>query len=249
METFAAPFQEEETRRFRWMLVCSCGFHLLLAATWALAPTGQGAFTLPGEAVVVELVASLSAPAPAAPAPARPAPPVHLPPEAVVLPETPGPLDETRPPPADLSEVLKRLRSEADESAPPLQAPSDPPAGDDAPRADPQPSGVGLADDAAGRAHSAELDWTQRLWIRKVDTHVRPFWVLPPELRDQNLYADALVLLDATGAVRRVTLRRSSGNIAFDSSVERALYRASPLPVPPEPGNWTIRMTPRRELP
>ncbi len=245
VETFATPWQEDAQRRFRWMLVFSCGAHLLLAATWSLTPTGQGAFTLPGEAVLVELVAPPPAPAPdlPAPAPADQAPPVYLPPEAVVLPETPGPLDETRPPPADLSKLLERFRSEAGESAPPHPAQERPPAADEAPSAD------APAVDAASALPGAEVDWRQRLWMRRVDTHVRPFWVLPPELRDHNLYADAIVLLDASGAVRRVTLRRSSGNTVFDSSVERALHNASPLPVPPEPGNWTIRMTPRREAP
>lgn len=242
MDASAALWQEEAQRSFRWMLGLSCGFHLLVFASWSLAPTGQGAFTLPGEAVLVELVAPLSAPAQPLPAPVAAAKPAPLPPSTVVLPETPSPPEETRPPPADLAELLARFRSEAGEERPPAEG--------EVPKADAQPPGASAAaDEAAGRVRGAELSLKQKLWMRNVDTHVRLRWVLPPELRDQNLSADAEVLLGATGAVRRVTLRRSSGNTAFDLSVERALYRASPLPAPPEPGNWIIHMVPRRELP
>jgi colicin import membrane protein len=32
-----------------------------------------------------------------------------------------------------------------------------------------------------------------------------------------------------------VNLRRTSGNTAYDNAVERAILRAQPLPVPPDP--------------
>jgi colicin import membrane protein len=37
------------------------------------------------------------------------------------------------------------------------------------------------------------------------------------------------------GEVLNVKLKRSSGNSAYDAAVERAIFKAQPLPPPPEP--------------
>jgi colicin import membrane protein len=37
-----------------------------------------------------------------------------------------------------------------------------------------------------------------------------------------------------------VKLRRSSGNSAYDDAVQRAILRASPLPLPPDPAMFNM---------
>ncbi|HMU64442.1 MAG TPA: TonB family protein, partial [Nitrosomonas sp.] len=37
------------------------------------------------------------------------------------------------------------------------------------------------------------------------------------------------------GDVLKVSLRKSSGYAAFDEAVERAIFLAKPLPIPPDP--------------
>ena len=43
------------------------------------------------------------------------------------------------------------------------------------------------------------------------------------------------VTLMPTGEVLNLKLTRSSGSSAYDSAVERAIYKAQPLPLPPDP--------------
>jgi colicin import membrane protein len=44
------------------------------------------------------------------------------------------------------------------------------------------------------------------------------------------------ITLTSRGEVLNVTLSRSSGDPSFDRSAVAAVYRASPLPVPADPG-------------
>jgi colicin import membrane protein len=70
--------------------------------------------------------------------------------------------------------------------------------------------------------------------IDKIRGKVRRFIVEPPGV-PQNATAEFDVVLIPGGDVLSVKLRRSSGNALYDEAVERAIMRAQPLPIPPEP--------------
>ncbi|MGH8648180.1 MAG: cell envelope integrity protein TolA, partial [Burkholderiales bacterium] len=69
---------------------------------------------------------------------------------------------------------------------------------------------------------------------RRIADHIRRFIVEPPGLRNNpEVVYDVRVLTG--GGVFDVKLRKTSGQAAWDSAVERAIRRAEPLPLPPDP--------------
>jgi colicin import membrane protein len=70
--------------------------------------------------------------------------------------------------------------------------------------------------------------------IDKIRGKVRRFIVEPPGV-SPNATAEFDVVLIPGGDVLSVKLRKSSGNALYDEAVERAIRRAEPLPIPPEP--------------
>ncbi len=57
-----------------------------------------------------------------------------------------------------------------------------------------------------------------------------------PSSTQSGIAAQVSVRLTATGEVISAKITRSSGNSVFDRSVENAVYKASPLPIPQESG-------------
>ena len=57
-----------------------------------------------------------------------------------------------------------------------------------------------------------------------------------PASTQKGIAAQVVVKLTATGEVISAKVSRSSGNSVFDRSVENAVYKASPLPIPQERG-------------
>ncbi len=82
----------------------------------------------------------------------------------------------------------------------------------------------------AQKAITNEVGKYKGLIISKVRRNV----VLPPDVPD-DAQAEFDVTLLPGGEVFEVTKTRKSGNAAYDSAVERAIWKASPLPVPPDP--------------
>jgi len=70
---------------------------------------------------------------------------------------------------------------------------------------------------------------------RRIRNQVRRFIVEPPNLKGNPEVEFDVVLLPG-GEVLSVRLRRSSGVAAYDGAVERAILKAQPLPLPPDPG-------------
>ena len=71
-------------------------------------------------------------------------------------------------------------------------------------------------------------------YIERIRTKIRRFIVQPPNLQgNPESEFDVVVLPD--GNVLAVKLKRPSGNAAYDNAVERAINRAQPLPLPPDP--------------
>ena len=82
----------------------------------------------------------------------------------------------------------------------------------------------------AKAAQKSEID-KYRAAIRD---KIKRFIVLPPNLQG-NPEAEFEVIQLPGGEVLGAKLRRSSGNAAYDGAVERAILKAQPLPLPPDP--------------
>ena len=81
-------------------------------------------------------------------------------------------------------------------------------------------------------------------WKRRTKAHVQRSWVVESGFRMQALETEVLVDLDAAGNVRGTEIVRRSGNPWYDEGVVRGITKASPLPAPPEPGEWPFVFTP-----
>ena len=195
---------------------------------------------MPQGVIAVELV-SLPSPAPAsAPKAARPAPLPPPEPKQVVLPKEtappkPEPKLEPKPvappkpkaepsaepaPERDYSDVLSELRAEAGDE-PPTPAPA-------------QTASIGSP---TGNPVSPEF----LAWERRARIHIRQNWVVPPSFRDEPLRTSIVVELDAGGAILgEPRIVKRSGNPWYDDGVVRSIQKASPLPPPPEPGEWSF---------
>lgn len=78
----------------------------------------------------------------------------------------------------------------------------------------------------AGALSKAEADW-----IRRIQAKVRGNVVVPSDLPG-NPEAIFEVVQLPTGEIIDATLRKSSGNRAYDEAVQRAILKSSPLPRP-----------------
>jgi colicin import membrane protein len=78
----------------------------------------------------------------------------------------------------------------------------------------------------------------QSEWVRKIQAKIRPNVYLPPDLKG-NPEAVYLVTLLPDGSVLSVRKRRSSGHPGYDTAVERAIEKSSPLPKPDDPSVFT----------
>lgn len=63
---------------------------------------------------------------------------------------------------------------------------------------------------------------------------IKRFIVIPPDVKG-NPEAEYDVIMLPSGDVLGVKLKRSSNHAAYDAAVERAIYKAQPLPLPPDP--------------
>jgi colicin import membrane protein len=68
-------------------------------------------------------------------------------------------------------------------------------------------------------------------YVRRIQAKVKSNWILPPDLKG-NPQAVFLVSQLPNGEVLSVRVVKSSGNPAYDSAVERAILKSSPLPLP-----------------
>ncbi|RMG33398.1 MAG: cell envelope integrity protein TolA, partial [Gammaproteobacteria bacterium] len=68
--------------------------------------------------------------------------------------------------------------------------------------------------------------------VRLIQEKVARNWTPPPGTLDKGLSCRVSVRLGASGSVLAVSVVQSSGNAAFDRSVERAVFKADPLPMP-----------------
>lgn len=73
-------------------------------------------------------------------------------------------------------------------------------------------------------------------YFRRLEEKVRSSWILPGTLvrNAAKLEVELRIVIEKDGRVSEARIEKGSGNLYFDDSVERAIRKASPLPVPPE---------------
>ena len=83
--------------------------------------------------------------------------------------------------------------------------------------------------------YQAEQDLTEKqLIMAAIQQKVDRNWLRPPGT-PQNLSCEVRVRLGANGSVLLVSIIKSSGDVGFDRSVESAVSKADPLPMPISP--------------
>jgi colicin import membrane protein len=87
------------------------------------------------------------------------------------------------------------------------------------------------AKDRLAREQAAARASALGQYIAQIQRKVRSGWILPQELQG-NPEAVFNVVQLPTGEIISVRLAKSSGNAAYDAAVERAILKASPLPLP-----------------
>jgi outer membrane biosynthesis protein TonB len=82
-------------------------------------------------------------------------------------------------------------------------------------------------------------------WMRRAKIHVKRNWVVAPGFRNEPLRTYVVVKLDAQGnVVGTPEITQRSGNPWYDEGVVRGIQKASPLPAPPEAGEWDFVFLP-----
>ncbi len=184
----------------------------------------------PPEGMVVDLWSSLPEPAPP-PARARPLPPkpAPSPPEVKHLPPKPETPPPTKP---DIALKEKVEPPKPVEKKQPVPEEQKPKVADDLEQLVRDQEAL-EKQRAQQAAQSRALDVIAE-YKAKIMAKIRSRIVLPPNIPDDSV-AELDVTLLPGGDILNVRLRKSSGYTAFDSAVERAIYLAKPLPLPPDP--------------
>ncbi len=92
------------------------------------------------------------------------------------------------------------------------------------------------ADEAKRKAEAAARAAQQKQiddWRARIQAKIKGRVVVPPNVVGNPEARFEVVLLPG-GEVLSATLKKSSGNPAYDAAVERAIMAAQPLPVPTE---------------
>lgn len=89
--------------------------------------------------------------------------------------------------------------------------------------------------DSAAAAAQARAAGEIEKYKAMIQAKIRNRIIMPPDLPGDPA-AEFMVTLLPGGDVLAVTLRQSSGYPVFDEAVERAIYLAKPLPLPPDAG-------------
>ena len=212
----------------RISIALAVGVHLLLAAFLFYGVSWQ---TKSPDAVEVELVRATPEP---------PAPPVAVPPAPTPEPPPPAPEPKPTPPPPKPEIAIKE--KEKPKPPPPKPVPAA------APRVDPfqeqlkreaeqltqrkqvESAAQELAQVKASQAAAARNKGLAS-YLGEIRDKIRGNIALPPDIKG-NPEAVFEVTQLPSGEVINVRLKKSSGNAALDSAVERAILKSSPLPKP-----------------
>ena len=99
----------------------------------------------------------------------------------------------------------------------------------------PSPVARGAAG-VGGAKGTVRLSPELRDYFRRLEEKVRSSWVLPGEVARgaADLVVELRIVIEKDGRVSGERIERGSGSPYFDESGQRAIRKASPLPVPPE---------------
>jgi colicin import membrane protein len=97
------------------------------------------------------------------------------------------------------------------------------------------------AADKAAKEQAAAQSRLYDEYSRRISEKIKRFIVEPPNLQGNPQVVFEVRLLPG-GEVLEASLRlkSSSGNAAYDQAVERAILKASPLPLPPDPSMFNL---------
>jgi colicin import membrane protein len=87
------------------------------------------------------------------------------------------------------------------------------------------------ARDQAIRDQAATTGRVVDEYVAKIQGKIRRNIVMPPNVAD-DARAEFLVTLLPGGTVLKAELKKSSGSVAYDNAVERAILKSQPLPLP-----------------
>jgi TonB family protein len=250
---------EDRERVFRRAIAISAAGHVLLLIVSLVSPFPRSRSTVMPGNMSVSLVAAppvasakpaakpAAKPKPKPPEAAKPPPPKPevkvdkkvLPKDPTKQPKKPEPKPKAEPPPKpeeklDYTDALDSLREELGEDTP-----ADQPDPDLVASVRPNPGGM------PGHGPGDPVDPEVADWVRRVKLQVRRNWILDPAVKRRVIEAAVMVTLDATGNVIEADLTQSSGDAGFDAGVLRALDKSSPLPPPPDSGDWPLLFTPQ----
>jgi colicin import membrane protein len=90
-----------------------------------------------------------------------------------------------------------------------------------------------LAAEEAARMAAIRAD-AQKLWAAAIAEALRRNWLRPPDSQD-NFQCMVNIKLAPNGQVLSARIASSCGSMVLDDSVIKAVYKASPLPLPKEP--------------
>jgi protein TonB len=237
-----------QQRVFVRALAVSFALHLGVAACLLFAPKPAPVYA-PAVITVrmVSMPSSASAPAPAesvstkepapVPLPAKPKPPPVA--KKAILPKRAAPISKKpkpkpKPEPLEYDDALAALREELGEEATPVASPT-------VSQEVPEPEVVA---EGSGGASGLEVDPAVLAWRSAVLRHVNKSLRVPQEFMNRSLSTVLILTLTSTGEILGHETVRSSDNPYWDDNVFRALDQASPLPPPPNAGDWTFRFTP-----
>jgi colicin import membrane protein len=90
----------------------------------------------------------------------------------------------------------------------------------------------------AARAAASARQKALNEYIARIQAKVKGNWILPRDIQG-NPEAIFLVVQLPTGEVLSTRLVKSSGNPAYDTAVERAILKSSPLPLPADRADFS----------
>jgi colicin import membrane protein len=86
---------------------------------------------------------------------------------------------------------------------------------------------------AEAQLQAAAMGLVMNEFVAKIRAKIKRNVVLPPDVSN-TILAEFEVTLLPGGTVLDARLKKSSGNVAYDTAVERAILKAQPLPLPPD---------------
>ena len=225
-----------------WAIALAVLVHLIFAAVLVFGVNWQ---TKEASPVMAELWSSVSAPAPKPEPKTEPAPRPEPKPQPKPAPKPEPKLEQPKPVKADIElkdkekEKEKKRKEEEKKKTEAEKKLKELALKEQQVQLEAEQVALSKQREAAeaARQQAAAQAASQRLMsdaIGRISSHIRRFVVMPPDIVG-NPQAEFEVSLIPTGEVLNVKLSRSSGNPAYDNAVERAIRKASPLPLPTDP--------------